>query len=293
MGPAVIVDFFSDHFTSILNGFAVGMLLFVLAAGLSLIFGLLDVLNLAHGALYLLGTYVGYQLVVREGADFFTAAVIALGFGLLLGAVLNGFLWPIRRRGQLDQVLLTLGLFFMVADLVTIIWSTEFYSIPPPGFLERSVSLFGDDYPLYRLAVMGLGVGLALLIYVVFERTQLGAILRAAVEDRAMVDALGINVGRVMLAVLAVGSALATFAGVIGGPIFNVDPGVGSYVLILALIVVVIGGLGSIAGAFVGAIIIGEAQSLGGALIPDVAPFAIFGAMALVLVMRPTGIFGR
>jgi branched-chain amino acid transport system permease protein len=289
----VIVDFFSDHFTSILNGFAVGMLLFVLAAGLSLIFGLLDVLNLAHGALYLLGTYVGYQLVVREGADFFVAALIALGFGLLLGAVLNGFLWPIRRRGHLDQVLLTLGLFFMVADLVTIIWSTEFYSIPPPGFLERSVSIFGDDYPLYRLAVMGLGVVLAVLIYVVFERTQLGAILRAAVEDRAMVDALGINVGRVMLAVLALGSALATFAGVIGGPIFNVDPGVGSYVLILALIVVVIGGLGSIAGAFVGAIIIGEAQSLGGALIPDVAPFAIFGAMALVLVVRPTGIFGR
>ena len=289
----MIVDFFSDHFTSILNGFAVGMLLFVLAAGLSLIFGLLDVLNLAHGALYLLGTYVGYQLVVREGADFFVAALIALGFGLLLGAVLNGFLWPIRRRGHLDQVLLTLGLFFMVADLVTIIWSTEFYSIPPPGFLERSVSIFGDDYPLYRLAVMGLGVVLAVLIYVVFERTQLGAILRAAVEDRAMVDALGINVGRVMLAVLALGSALATFAGVIGGPIFNVDPGVGSYVLILALIVVVIGGLGSIAGAFVGAIIIGEAQSLGGALIPDVAPFAIFGAMALVLVVRPTGIFGR
>jgi branched-chain amino acid transport system permease protein len=289
----VLVDFFNDNFTSILNGFAVGMLLFVLAAGLSLIFGLLDVLNLAHGALYLLGTYVGYQLVVREGVDFFAAAGLALAFGLLLGAVLNGFLWPIRRRGHLDQVLLTLGLFFMVADLVTIIWSTEFYSLPPPGFLDRSVSIVGDQYPLYRLAVMGLGVVLAVLIYIVFERTQLGAILRAAVEDRAMVDALGVNVGVVMLTVLALGSALATFAGVIGGPIFNVDPGVGSYVLILALIVVVIGGLGSIAGAFVGAIIIGEAQSLGGALIPDVAPFAIFGAMALVLVVRPTGIFGR
>jgi branched-chain amino acid transport system permease protein len=289
----VLVDFFNDNFTSILNGFAVGMLLFVLAAGLSLIFGLLDVLNLAHGALYLLGTYVGYQLVVREGVDFFAAAGIALVFGLLLGAVLNGFLWPIRRRGHLDQVLLTLGLFFIVADLVTIIWSTEFYSLPPPGFLDRSVSIVGDQYPLYRLAVMGLGVVLAALIYIVFERTQLGAILRAAVEDRAMVDALGVNVGVVMLTVLALGSALATFAGVIGGPIFNVDPGVGSYVLILALIVVVIGGLGSIAGAFVGAIIIGEAQSLGGALIPDVAPFAIFGAMALVLVVRPTGIFGR
>jgi branched-chain amino acid transport system permease protein len=289
----VLVDFFNDNFTSILNGFAVGMLLFVLAAGLSLIFGLLDVLNLAHGALYLLGTYVGYQLVVREGVDFIAAAGLALAFGLLLGAVLNGFLWPIRRRGHLDQVLLTLGLFFMVADLVTIIWSTEFYSLPPPGFLDRSVSIVGDQYPLYRLAVMGLGVVLAVLIYLVFERTQLGAILRAAVEDRAMVDALGVNVGVVMLTVLALGSALATFAGVIGGPIFNVDPGVGSYVLILALIVVVIGGLGSIAGAFVGAIIIGEAQSLGGALIPDVAPFAIFGAMALVLVVRPTGIFGR
>jgi branched-chain amino acid transport system permease protein len=290
---ATIVSFVDQHFSSILNGFALGMLLFILAVGLSLIFGLLDVLNLAHGSLYLLGTYVGFQLVEREGFGFIPAALLVAGLGVLLGIVLNAFLRPIRGRGHLDQVLLTLGLVFIVGDLVAIIWGTESYGITPPAFLEASTPIFGHYFPKYRLAVMVVGVVLFLVVYFVFERTQLGAVLRAAVEDPAMVGALGINVRRVMLAVLLLGCALATFAGIVGGPINYVTPGVGDYVLILALIVVVIGGLGSIVGAFVGAIIIGEVQDLGADLMPQTASFALFGAMAIVLVIRPTGLFGR
>jgi branched-chain amino acid transport system permease protein len=290
---ASIVSFVDQHFSSILNGFALGMLLFILAVGLSLIFGLLDVLNLAHGSLYLLGTYVGFQLVEREGFGFIPAALLVAGLGVLLGIVLNAFLRPIRGRGHLDQVLLTLGLVFIVGDLVAIIWGTESYGITPPAFLETSTPIFGHYFPKYRLAVMVVGVVLFLVVYFVFERTQLGAVLRAAVEDPAMVGALGINVRRVMLAVLLLGCALATFAGIVGGPINYVTPGVGDYVLILALIVVVIGGLGSIVGAFVGAIIIGEVQDLGADLMPQTASFALFGAMAVVLVIRPTGLFGR
>jgi branched-chain amino acid transport system permease protein len=290
----VIIEFLDDNFTSILNGFALGMLLFVLAVGLSLIFGLLDVLNLAHGSIYILGSYVGYQLVEREGVAFVPTLVIVAVFGLGLGLVLNALLWPIRSRGHLDQVLLTLGLFFIVADLVTIIWGTDFYGfITPPAFLDKSVEIFGHFYPLYRIAVIAIGVVLALSLYLMFERTQLGAILRAAVEDRAMVGALGINVRLVMLLVLMLGAALATFAGVIGAPILTIAPGIAGEVLILALIVVVVGGLGSIPGAFVGAIIIGETQSLGVALFPETAPFALFGAMALILVFRPAGLFSR
>jgi branched-chain amino acid transport system permease protein len=289
----IAASFFDTHFVSILNGVALGMLLFVLAVGLSLIFGLLDVLNLAHGSLYLLGTYVGYQLTVREGIPFIAAAVLSVVFGGALGVVLSGLLRPIRARGHLDQALLTLGLVFVVGDLVTIIWGTQYFFIAPPGFLLRSVSILGHYYPLYRLGVMVVGLVLFAFVYLLFERTQLGAILRAAVEDRTMVGGLGVNVQRVMLTVLALGAGLATFAGVIGGPILSVTPGVGDEVLILALIVIVIGGLGSILGAFVGAIVIGEVQTLGVALIPQIASFALFGAMAIVLVVRPSGLFAR
>ena len=291
-------NFFDQNFSAILNGVALGMLIFVLAIGLSLIFGMLDVINLAHGSLYLLGTYLGYSLVEHHGVPFVLAALIAMVFGVFLGLVLAAALHPIRDRGHLDQVLLTLGLFFIAADLVTIIWGRDFHTITPPGFLSQSTVILGHYYPTYRLAVIVVGLVIALVTYLVFERTQLGAILRAAVEDRAMVAALGHNVRLVTLVVLLAGSALATFAGVIGGPIEQVTPGVGDDVLLLALIVVVVGGLGSIAGAFVASLVIGQAQSLGVALgqqhgFPQAAPFVLFGTMALILIVRPRGLFGR
>jgi branched-subunit amino acid ABC-type transport system permease component len=182
--------------------------------------------------------------------------------------------------------------------MVTIIWGRDFHTITPPGFLIPSKVIFGHYYPAYRLAVIVLGLVIAVVTYVVFERTQLGAILRAAVEDRAMVAALGHNVNLVRLSVLLAGSALATFAGIIGGPIEQVTPGVGDDVLLLALIVVVVGGLGSIAGAFVASVTIGQAQSLGVALgqqhgFPQAAPFVLFGTMAVILIVRPKGLFGK
>jgi branched-subunit amino acid ABC-type transport system permease component len=291
-------NFFDQNFTSILNGVALGMLIFVLAIGLSLIFGMLDVLNLAHGSLYLLGSYMGYELVENRGVPFILAAAISIAFGLGLGLALGAFLRPIRGRGHLDQVLLTLGLFFIVADLVTIIWGRDFHTITPPGFLLDSKVIWGHYYPSYRLAVIVVGVVIAIAAYVIFERTQLGAILRAAIEDHDMVAALGHNVNLVRTSVLLAGAALAAFAGVIGGPIEQVTPGVGNDVLLLALIVVVVGGLGSIPGAFVASLIIGEVQSLGVSLgqqhgFPQAAPFALFGAMALILIVRPEGLFGR
>ncbi len=289
---AALPGFLDEHLVSILNGLAVGMLLFTMAVGLSLIFGLMDVLNLAHGAIYLVGGYVGYQVIVAEGHSWALGLMAAVAFGLVGGVVLGAALRPIRHRDHLDQALLTLGLAFVLSDAATIFWGTDFKTIPMPTFLQQSVEIFGQFYPAYRLAVMGVGFALAVLVYVVVERTQVGAILRAAVEDRAMVSALGIRVNRVMLAVLTLGTALAAFGGVIGAPILSLSPGVDAEVLILALIVVVIGGLGSIPGAFVGAIVIGQVQSLGVAIVPQFAPFALFGAMVVVLAVRPEGLFG-
>jgi branched-subunit amino acid ABC-type transport system permease component len=294
----IAANFFDQNFSSILNGVALGMLVFILAVGLSLIFGLLDILNLAHGSLYLLGTYFGYSLVELHGVPFIPAALLAIPFGIVLGFGLAAALRPIRGRGHLDQVLLTLGIFFITEDLVTIIWGRDFHTITPPGFLRQSNVIFGHIYPSYRLGVIVIGLVIAAGAYLVFERTQLGAILRAAVTDRQMVAALGYNVNRVMLAVLLAGAALATFAGVIGGPIEQVTPGIGNDVLLLALIVVVIGGLGSIAGVFFASLIIGEVQSLGISLgqqhgFPQAAPFALFGAMAIILIVRPQGLLGR
>lgn len=279
------------YFISALNGLAIGILLFTLAVGLSLIFGLMDVLNLAHGATFLVGSFIAFQLASSLG--FWWAALIAVVVGLAIGLVLSGALRPIAGRGHLDQALLTLGFAFVLRDLSAIIWGRDFQSVEPPAALQGTTELFGQIYPTYRLGVIAIGFILAALVYVVFERTRLGAMLRASVEDRSMAAALGINVPRVMIGTFAVGSALAAFGGVIGVPIMAIRPGLDWSVLILALIVVVIGGLGSVKGAFVGALIIGEVQSLGLAIVPVIAPFALFGAMAIVLTFKPTGLFGR
>lgn len=286
-----IAGFFEANAISILNGLARGLLLFTLAVGLNLIFGLMDVLNLAHGALFLIGAYIGFS-VAPSGESFLLAVIVATAIGLAAGVVLAAAVRPIRGRGHLDQALLTLGFAFMLSDLTSIIWGEDFRSLPPPRFLSGSTGLLGTVYPTYRLAVIGVGLVLAVGVYLLFERTMLGAQVRAAVADRTMVSALGINTNRVLFGVMAGGVGLATFGGIIGAPVLGVRPGLDWDVLILALIVVVVGGLGSIAGAFVAAILIGEVQSLGVALAPDIAAFLLFGTMALVLLVRPEGLFG-
>jgi len=290
----VIVDWFDTNLVSILNGFAIGSLLFILAVGLSIVFGMMDVLNLAHGALYLAGAYLGYQFAgdTSSWLGFGTALGAAALVGLLAGGVLSTMTEPLARRPHLDQALLTLGVALVVAELLAISYGNDVLRVNAPPGLDESVQVFGRTYPAYRLALIGVGLMIAIAVYAVVERTTIGALVRASVADRDMVSALGVDNRKVKLAVLGAGSALAAVAGVLGGPIYGAAPGLDETVLILALVVVVIGGLGSIKGAFIGALVIGQVESLGRALVPDLASFMLFGALALVLIVRPRGLFG-
>jgi branched-chain amino acid transport system permease protein len=285
------MGWFSEHAITLVNGFAEGMLLYMMAAGLTLIFGLMDVLNLAHGIFFLFGAYVAFQ-IGRDGQHWPLALVATIGVGIALGVALAVAIRPLRGRGHLDQALLTLGASFVLAGVVTLIWGYGYQSVSPPSLLKGSVPIAGHSYPVYRLAVIGVGVVIAAALYLVIERTPAGAIVRAAVTDREMLGAMGYNVGLIMTVVFVVGAVVAAIGGMVGGPILGVNPGLDNDVLLLALIVVTIGGLGSLGGALVGAIVIGEVQALGTALFPAVAGLLLFGAMVAILIVRPQGLFG-
>jgi branched-subunit amino acid ABC-type transport system permease component len=277
---------------SVLNGVAIGFLLFVLAVGLSLVFGMMDVLNLAHGALFLGGAYLGAAFAGGGWAGFLTALAVAAAAGLAAGALLSLMTEPLRRRTHLDQALLTLGVALVVGEVLIIVFGDDPLAVPPPPGLDGSISVFGAVYPTYRLMIIAVGAVLALLVHLVVDRTRVGALVRATVADREMVAAIGVDNRRVKAAVFAVGSLLATTAGVLGGPVYGARPGLDATVLILALVVVVIGGLGSVRGALLGALIIGQVDTLGRVLLPELASFILFAALALVLVLRPRGLFG-
>lgn len=287
-------EWVDSNLVSILNGLAIGCLLFILAVGLSLVFGMMDVLNLAHGAVYLVGAYTAYALTddAATWARFLAAIAVALALGGVCGLGLAAMTQPLARRGHLDQALLTLGVALVLGELVLLAFGEDVLAVGAPPGLDGSVELLGRSYPVYRLAVIGVGLVLAIAVYVVVERTRLGALIRATVADRAMVESLGVDSRKVLLGVFAAGCALAAVAGVLGGPIYGARPGLGDSVLILALVVIVIGGLGSIKGALIGALVIGQIESLGRALLPDQASFLLFAAMALVLLARPQGLFG-
>jgi branched-subunit amino acid ABC-type transport system permease component len=287
-------EWFDTNLVSVLNGLAIGCLLFLLASGLSLVFGMMDVLNLAHGAVFLAGAYAAYALIGDDASwpGVLGAVVVALAVGAVCGGVLAGMSGPLAGRGHLDQALLTLGIALVLADLVVVLFGRDVHGVAAPPGLDGSVSIAGQAYPVYRLALIGVGLALALVIYVVVERTRLGALVRAAVADRAMLEAMGVDSRKVLLGVFAAGCALAAFAGALGAQIYGARPGLEESILLLALVVVVIGGLGSIKGALVGALLIGQVESLGRALLPELAPFLLFGAMGLVLLFRPRGLFG-
>lgn len=290
-----LVTWLDANLVSILNGVAIGFLLFILAVGLSLIFGMMDVLNLAHGALFLLGAYVAWAVAGTDPSwgGFLAALGLAALAGLAAGALLAGAVEPLRRRSHLDQALLTLGVALVVAELLALIFGRDVRAIDPPPGLDRTVQVLGDPYPVYRLALIGAGAVLAVVVHLVVERTAAGSLIRATVADREMVSAIGVAQHRVRFAVLGLGSLVAAVAGVLGGPIYGARPGLDATVLILALVVVVIGGLGSVRGALVGALIIGQIESLGRALLADAASFVLFGALAIVLVLRPQGLLAR
>jgi len=216
---------------------------------------------------------------------------VAVGAGA--GAGLALLTRPLAARGHLDQALLTLGVALIVGDLLSARFGNDVQSVPPPQFLAGSVAIGGREYPSYRLAVIAAGLAMALAVYLLVERTRAGALVRATVADAPMVRALGVDTGRLMVATFAAGVVLACLGGVLGAPVLGAYPGLDERVLILGLVVVVLGGLGSVPGAFLGAMVIGQVEVLGVSLLPRYASFLVFGTMAVVLLLRPTGMLGR
>ncbi len=277
-----------------MNGLAFSMLLFLVAAGLTLIFGLMDVLNLAHGSFYMLGAYFGLSILKATGNNFWLALVLAPlvvgGIGYVVEYVL---IRPMYNRTHLDQVLLTLGFAYIAADLTRWNWGASIQSLATPAILDFSVPVGELRFPVYRMFITVAGLFLAFAFYFVLERTRWGAVIRAGVSNRDMARALGINIKRVFAHTFAMGCALAALAGVIAGPVLGLFPGMDTEVLILALVVVVVGGLGSFSGSFWGALLIGQADTFGKALLPEFSMFAIFAVMAVILLYKPSGLLGR
>ncbi len=283
----------SDVLAQALNGLSYGVLLFLLSVGLTLIFGMLDVVNLAHGSFYLLGAYAGLTLIAATGNFWLALAVAPLAVGAIGALIERGLLRPLYRRPTLDQVLLTFGLIYFFEDMVKWIWGGKIRSIPAPALFSGSVELGPLTIPSYRLFVIAFGLVMAVVLWVLIEKTRLGSIIRAGVFDAEMTAGLGINISRVFTGVFAFGAALGGLSGVIAGPIQSAYPSMGVSILIPALIVVVVGGLGSLKGSLVGSLIIGQAETFGKAWLPGVSMLMIYIVMALIVLLRPQGLFGR
>ncbi len=277
-----------------LNGVQYGLLLFLVASGLTLIFGIMGIINLAHGAFYMIGAYLAYWLVGWTGsllAGVLLGIPIAVAVGLVIERLLISRLY---HRDHLDQVLLTYGLILILNEAQRILWGSDFNSVPVPEMLAGSVPLTENQaYPVYRLFISLVCLGVAAGLSLVIARTRLGMTIRAGASNREMASALGVDIGAVFAVVFAIGVALAAFSGMIGAPVSSVYPGMGDRVLIVSFVVVVIGGIGSVKGAFIGAILIGLADTFGRVLVPDFASMVIYALMALVLLWRPQGLFGR
>ncbi len=275
-----------------LNSLALGGVLFLLSSGFSLIFGLQRIPNLAHGALFMLGAYIGTSLISR-GVDFWAAAVlsgIAVG---LLGAALERLILRRLAGNEQGQVLVTLGVAFIIADVCLMVWTGDPIPVPAPDGLRRPIFAYGLAFPTYRLVVVGVAVVMAVLLFLLIERTRLGAMIRAGVDDMEMARGVGIRVSRLFSITFFFGVALAGAAGVVAGPIFSAYPGLDADMLPLALVVVILGGVGSLLGAFVGSFVVGFVYNFGTALLPDLAYVILFLPMVLALVFKPEGLFGR
>ncbi len=278
--------------TLTVNSIAFGGLLFLLSAGFSLIFGLMRIPNLMHGSFFMLGAYFGVTLLA-VGMNFWVAA-LASGLAMaVIGAGVERFLLRRLAGEQLAQVLLTLGLSFIVSDLCLMIWTGDPWQPVAPPELRGVVRAGAMIFPLYRLAMVVIAVVIAAALWVMVDWTRLGAMIRAGVDDAPIARVVGIRVSRLFTLVFALGAALAAFAGVVGAPILSVYPGLDSEMLPLALIVVILGGTGSLIGALVGSFVIGFLYNFGQARFPDLAYVILFLPMVLVLVLRPQGLFGK
>lgn len=273
-----------------LNALQLSMLLFLLSIGLTVIFGLMHFVNLAHGALYALGAYIAASIA---GVAGFWVAIIAAPIGVaLVGVVLyGGLIQRMRKSGPMAQVLVTFGLIFALLDLTRIFWGDLALAMATPAALSGQIDLLGVSYPAYRLFIIALGAAILAALALVLSRTQIGAMIRAGVDNDAMAACLGINVERLFFVVFCVGCALAGLAGAVAAPLLSVTPGMGLQILIPTLIVIVIGGLGSLKGAIAGSLIYGFVQTFGAVLAPQLASVLIYALLASVLVIKPVGLF--
>jgi branched-chain amino acid transport system permease protein len=275
-----------------INSITLGGLLFLLSAGFSLIFGLMKIPNLAHGSFFMLGAYLSTTLIAR-GFDFWTAAIAAGLLVAVFGTIVERFILRRLAGAELAQVLVTLGLSFMIADVCLMVWTGDPIRIDTPAGLRGATTVMGLGFPIYRLAVSLVAVVFAAALWGLLDWTRLGAMIRAGVDDAPMARVVGIRVSRLFTVVFGLGAWLAGFAGVIGGPILSVYPGLDQEMLPLALVVVILGGSGSLVGSLVGSFVVGFLYNFGQAMFPELAYVVLFLPMLLVLVVRPQGLFGR
>lgn len=274
----------------LLNALQYSALLFLLSIGLTIIFGLLHFVNLAHSALYMVGAYVGASTVARFDS-YWLALVTAPLVVMLVGVALYALIIRrMRGAGPMNQVLVTFGLIFVLVDAVRMIWGDVPLGMDRPAALAGTAQLLGVSYPAYRLFVIGLGLAVLLVLALTLARTQIGAMIRAGVENDAMAACLGIDVERLFFAVFCLGCALAGLAGAVAAPVFSATPGMATDILIPTLIVVVIGGLGSLSGAVLGSLVVGFLQTFGAVLLPGIASILVYALLALVLVAKPEGL---
>lgn len=280
-------------FLQTLNAIALGMNLFIIAAGLTLIFGVLRVINFAHGAFFMLGAYVCYSIVEQAGNFWLGVLGAGLALALLAWAIERALLQRLYARDPLAQLLFTFALVLILGDAVKMVWGSEHYSVAYPAGLERSVDLGIAHYPAYLLFLCGLGPVVALALWLLLERTRWGRIMRAARQDREMLGVLGVNVPLVYNGVFVAGAALAGMGGALAAPRLALTPGMDANIVVECFIIVIIGGLGSLWGSFLGALILGLVTVFGVVLVPEWEMVLTYALMLAVLLWRPWGLFGR
>jgi branched-chain amino acid transport system permease protein len=278
----------------ILNGIQYGLLLFLVASGLTLIFGIMGIINLAHGSFYMLGAYLAFAFAEQTG-NLWLAILIAVPLTVLLGLALEFTLFRLLyARDHLYQVLLTYGLILVFEEVRSLLFGDDVHGVPVPHFLDFSIALTPTlGYPVYRLFMSAVCLAIAGGLYLLIQRTRLGMTIRAGAVNREMVQSLGIDIALVYRFIFALGVALAAFAGMIAAPVASVFPGMGNQILIISFVVVVIGGIGSIKGALLGSLLIGLADTFGQVYAPQIAGMTVYMLMAAVLLWRPAGLFGR
>jgi branched-chain amino acid transport system permease protein len=283
---------FANFLIQLLNSVQYGLLLFMLAAGLTLIFGIMGVVNLAHGSFYMLGAYLAWSLSTQLGS-LALAILVGTALSVVFGLALEWLLFRhFYQREHLDQVLLTFGLIYIFEELRSIIWGDDVHGVPIPEMLQASIPLTDTlSYPVYRLFMSGLCLLLALGLYLLISKTRLGMKIRAGAFNRDMAGALGINIKLIHAVVFALGVTLAAVAGMITAPIASVYPNMGSQVLIMCFVVVVIGGIGSVRGAMIAALLVGLVDTFGKVLLPSLAGMLVYMLMAAVLLWKPEGLF--